>query len=687
MVQSALRNAGVFSLGAALAAACSSGRATPAPQPAPAAGPAAAATTAARETSAIPAGLRIQPSEAFTSALGRGTRTANGKPGPRYWQQYARYRLEAELQPTTKRLTGRGSVTYFNRSPDTLPEIYIQVYNNLFEPDAKRNQQTPKLGGVEFERVAVAGRAMSAVAKQGEPGYSIDGTVMQIRLPSPLLPGDSLSMDFAWQFRVPSETAPRGGQDSEVWYISYWYPQLAVYDDINGWQTDQYLGQAEFYMGYADYDVTLTLPTGWLVGATGTLRNPTEVLSSRVLARLDSARGSQTVVRVVTEQDRIDSAATMRGTGGRLTWHYTAANVRDFAWGASPRYLWDAVGASTGAGTVEIDAFYRPEGRRSYWDEAARYGRHSIEFYSKLLWPYPYPHMTAMDGPVGCGGMEYPMMTCIGGQWDSLSMQEVVTHEIGHMWFPMMVGSDEKRYTWMDEGLTQYLQSQSIPDFYKSIDDEEQNRKYYLQASQAGLEEPLMKYGDRYYNEVAFGVAGYYKPATVLVALREVLGRRTFEKAMQEYGRRWMNKHPTPFDFFNTIEDVSGRDLDWFWKTWFYETWQLDQAIGGVVTEGDSTRITIVNREKALMPVILAVGREGGKADTLTVPVEQWFGDRKEVTVAVPATPKVVRVELDPAHDFPDVNRGNGSWPRGAATAERRPRPTYGPGAGPSTRP
>jgi aminopeptidase N len=282
--------------------------------------------------------------------------------------------------------------------------------------------------------------------------------------------------------------------------------------------------------------------------------------------------------------------------------------------------------------------------------------------------------------------MEYPMMTCIGGQWDSLSMQEVVTHEIGHMWFPMMVGSDEKRYTWMDEGLTQYLQSQSIPDFYKSVDDEEQNRKYYLQASQAGLEEPLMKHGDRYYNELAFGVAGYYKPATVLVALREVLGRSTFEKAMQEYGRRWMNKHPTPFDFFNTIEDVSGRDLDWFWKTWFYETWQLDQAITGVVTEGDSTRITIVNREKALMPVILAVGRDGGKADTLTVPVEQWFGDRKEVTVTVPATPKVVRVELDPAHDFPDVNRGNGSWPRGAATAER-PRAGYGPGAGPSPRP
>jgi hypothetical protein len=391
---------------------------------------------------------------------------------------------------------------------------------------------------------------------------------------------------------------------------------------------------------------------------------------------------------VVTEQDKLDSAATARGTGGQLVWRYRATNVRDFAWGTSPRYLWDAVGASTGADTSTISAFYRPEGRRSYWDEAARYGRHSIEFFSKLLWPYPYPHMTAMDGPVGCGGMEYPMMTCIGGQWDSLTMQEVVTHEIGHMWFPMMVGSDEKRHTWLDEGLTQYLQSQSIPDFYKSLDDEEENRRIYFQVSQAGLEEPLMKHGDRYYNEAGFGVAGYHKPASVLVGLRVALGRDVFERAMREYGRRWMGKHPTPFDFWNTIEDVSGRDLDWFWKTWFYETWRLDQAVESVATEGDSTRIVVANRERAFMPVVLAVTREGGKADTVSVPVESWFDGRKEVTVTVPAAPKVTRVELDPSRDLPDVNRANDTWPRGAATAERRrPGPGYGPGAGPAPRP
>jgi hypothetical protein len=669
MVPPAFRPA-ALAFGAVFTAACSTGRTTPESRPAPAPGPAASADKAVDP--AIPAGLRIETGEAFTRAVQRGTRTNTGQPGPGYWQQYARYRLQAELQPVTKRLRGKGTITYLNRSPDTLPVVYVHAYNNLFAPDAKRNQQTPKLGGIEFTRVGVGGRAMSGVAKETEVGYSVDGTVMQIRLPEPLLPGDSLGLDFEWNFRIASETAPRGGQDGEVWYLAYWYPQVAVYDDVNGWQIDQYLGQAEFYMGYADYDVAVTVPAGWLVGATGALQNGTEVLSARTRARLDSVRTASSVIRVVTEQDKADSAVTARGTNGQLTWRYRAANVRDFAWGTSPRYLWDAAAAATGADTAAVYAFYRPEGRRSYWDEAARYSRHSIEFYSKLLWPYPYPHMTAMDGPVGCGGMEYPMMTCIGGQWDSLSMQEVVTHEIGHMWFPMMVGSDEKRFTWQDEGLTQYLQSQSIPDFYKSIDDEEENRRFYFQVAQAGMEEPLMKHGDRYYTDFAFGVAGYYKPASVLVGLREILGRDTFERAMREYGRRWTGKHPTPYDFWNTIEDVSGRDLDWFWKSWFYETWRLDQGIGEVVTEGDSTRIVVTNREKAIMPVILAITREGGEVDTLTVPAETWFDGRKEQTVTVAATPKVVRVELDPSHDLPDINRANDAWPRGAAAAGRR---------------
>lgn len=666
----------------AASVACSSAR-PPAPAPAPASNAGANRTgTAHAGTTEPPPAFRLEPSEAFTRAVSRGTRTTTGVPGPRYWQQYARYQLEAELHPLTKKLTGHGRVTYFNHSPDTLAVLYVQAYNNIFEPDARRVIQTPRLGGIEFQRVAVGGRRLAADPGEHEPGYRVDGTIMELRLPTPLPPGGTAELDFQWQFRVPSETAPRGGQDGEVWYLSYWYPQMAVYDDVNGWQIDQYLGRGEFYMGYADYDVSLTVPAGWLVEATGVLQNPGEVLSPQTRARLDSARTSAGVVHVVTDQDRADSLATVRSRGGRLTWHFKADSVRDVAWATSSRYNWDATYAITDSGaagrpdTAMIGALYRTEGRRSYWDEATRYARYSIEFYSHLLWPYPYPHMTAVDGPDGCGGMEFPMMTCIGGTWpDSTAMYEVVTHEIGHMWFPMMVGSDEKRYGWMDEGFTQYDQSQSMDAFFKNFDDEKRNRDFYLQVAEADREEPSMKPGDRYDTEFGFGVGTYYKPASVLVALRTILGRDTFERAFREYGRRWLGKHPMPADFFNTVNDVAGRDLDWFWREWFYETWKLDQAVASVEPAGaaggagaDSTAIVLENREKAVMPVPLAITREGGRIDSVTVPVSAWWGpnggEQKRYTLVVPATPKITRVEIDPAHALPDVDLGNDVWPR-----------------------
>ena len=662
----------------ALVAACSAGRPAPAAAPAPSPAPATGAVTAAPTASSLPPALRLEIPEMFTRAVARGTRTTTGVPGPNYWQQYARYRLEAELNPVLKRITGRGRVVYFNRSPDTLPVVYVQAYQNLFRPDARRNQQTPKLGGIDFDKVVVGGKALSDLAKADEPGYTVNGTVMEIRLPAPLAPRDSLVMDFQWQFRVQSETAPRGGQDGEVWFISYWYPQMVVYDDVNGWQTDQYLGRGEFYMGYADYDVKITLPVGWVMDATGTLENPAEVLSAQTRARLDSARTATGIVHVVTEKDKADSVATASSASGRLTWHWTARDVRDFDWGTSPRYLWDATRAVTDSAdgrvlsSALISTFYRPEGVRSYWDEAARYARHSVWFYSRKLWPYPYPHMTAMDGPDGCGGMEFPMLTCISGTYDSLTMYEVVTHEIGHMWFPMMVGSDEKRYAWMDEGFTQYDQSQSMADFFKHFDDEARNRNYYLRGAEAGYEEDMMKPADKYGDDESYGVAAYWKPATVLVALREVLGRDTFEKAFREYGRRWLGKHPTPWDFWNTFDDVSGRDLSWFWKEWFYETWKLDQALDTVRTDGDSVDIVLENRGRIDMPVPLAITREGGAVERVQVPASVWFNGDRRYVYRIAATPKVIKVELDPDRAYPDMDRADQIWPRGTGVRRRR---------------
>jgi hypothetical protein len=568
-------------------------------------------------------------------------------------------------------MTGKGTIRYFNRSPDTLRTVYVQLLQNIYAPGAKHDTNVPwSVEGITLNRVAAQGTDLTATGGEG-PGYEVNGTIMRLRLPQPLMPGGSADFAFEWKLRVPPDGAPRGGQDGEVYFMNYWYPQMAVYDDINGWQIDQYLGNAEFYMGYGNYDVSLTVPAGWLVTATGTLQNPEQVLTAQTRARLDSARAGHAVVHVVTDRDREPGKSTTTGANGQLTWRFHAENVRDVAWATSSRYLWDAttaaVGDAKGDGkqdTTLIQSFWRPEQRANHWDESARYGQHSIEFFSKYLWPYPYPYMTAVDGPGSCGGMEYPMMTCIGGQWDTLGLYEVVTHEIGHMWFPMMVGSDEKRFAWMDEGLTQFDQSQSMADFFKGFDDEARNRKNYLDFSSVAGEVELMHHGDRFPSYGSYAVAAYYKPATALVALRGVLGRDLFHKAYVEYIRRWRYKHPSPWDFFETFEDVSGRDLSWFWRTWFFETWRLDQAIDSVSTVGDSLDVTIGNRGKAPMPVPLVVTRTDGRTDTVTVPVDVWLGGAKKTDVKVAKEPAIKSIEIDPGRDFPDVDRDNQRWPR-----------------------
>jgi hypothetical protein len=607
-------------------------------------------------------------------AVQNGTRTRTGAPGEKYWFQHTAYLLRAELSPETRTLSGTGAVAYSNRSPHTLRRVAFHIHPNLFAPNAIRNRFVPVTTGAELQRVSAQNVNMRQVpvADTTSTGYSVGGTIMWITLPVPLAPGSSATFEFQWSYVIPPDGAPRTGTDGETFFVAYWYPQVAVFDDVNGWQTDHYMGNAEFYMGYADYDVSLTVPAGWLVGATGTLQNSNDVLSEQTRTRLRQASSSREVVQVVAPADRAAGVSTTLGNNGKLTWRFTASNVRDFAWGTSASYLWDATMAIAGdvngdgrQDNTSIHTFYRPEKVQWAWDQSARYSQFSIDFLSDYLWPYPYSHMTVMDGMVSCGGMEYPMITCIGGQRDTLSLFGVTVHEIAHMWFPMQVGSDEKRHSWQDEGLTRYNQAQAMRAFFNGYDLETIARDRYLNLARADGEVELMRHGDAYpIGTPAFNVASYDKQATILAALRGLLGEQLFLKAYREYGRRWVNKHPTPYDFWYTFDEVSGQDLSWFWSTWYFEKWILDQAIESVFQGGPDLRITVADRALAPMPVLLAITYTDGIVERREVNVDAWLTGARRIEVHVAARGSVAKVEIDPDGIFPDIDRTNQTWIR-----------------------
>jgi hypothetical protein len=626
---------------------------------------------------AAPKELRPLPypvfeTHAFANAVARGTRTRVGEPGPNYWQQYSHYAIDAELVPATSRINGRESVRYYNRSPDTLRTLWIELDQNLFAPSSPRVVEVPVTGGTEILRVAAFGQALAS--RDTGVGYRVFGTNMVLRLPRALTPHDSVDLDIAWAFQLPPDGAPREGTTGDVFMVAYWYPRIAVYDDVNGWQNDPYLGAAEFYMGYGDYDVNVTVPQGWLVAATGELTNPNEVLSKQTRDRLDQARRSTEVVHVVREQDRGVGAnkATLTGFDKALTWRFRARNVRDFDWGASPNYLWDATVAVVGdrdgdsrPDTTRINTFYRPSARKWSWDLSGAYERNVVEFLSTYLWPYPWPQMTALEGPVSCSGMEYPMLTCIGGPRDTLLLYSVQVHETAHMWFPMQVGSDERRYAWQDEGVTRFNQAQGMQAFFKGYDREGPARENYLGFARTDGEVPLMRPGDQYpYDTPAYGIASYDKMATNMRALRALLGDSVFLAAYRTYGLRWQYKHPTPYDFFNTFNSLAGRDLSWFWRTWWYETWTLDQAIGTVQTVNGKLDVTIEDRGLAPMPVRLAITRRDGRVERREIPVDVWLTGAKKYSFTLDAPETVTAIEIDPELAFPDIDRSNNKWTR-----------------------
>jgi hypothetical protein len=464
-----------------------------------------------------------------------------------------------------------------------------------------------------------------------------------------------------------------GHSDREMYYIAYWFPKLAVFDDIRGWDGDPYLGGAEFYDAFADYRVELTVPANWTVMATGELRNPTAVFSDKTLARMSEAATSDAVIAVATEEDRSEGTVTASPDSGALTYRFHADNVRDFTWTTSDTQLWNATSAVVpdrdGDGEsdrVAIHSFWRPY-RAPIWLDQAQYGKDAIEFLSRETGlAYPWPHMTSVEGAdiIG-GGMEFPMMTLIG-PYDERGKDRlfgVTVHELAHMWTPLIIGSNEKRHAWMDEGFASFLTNQAMPEYRPELDNaEDGSRDGYLRTALAEAEGAMMTHGDYY--EVGYGTASYAKPATMLVTLRNLLGDEVFNGAVETYFQEWAFKYPAPWDFFATLERASGRDLDWFWSSWYYETWTLDHAVASV-TDGPNGPVVVIEDHGFIpMPTHVHVLTATAGQLEFAVPVQHWLSGETSYSLELSeSVGEVLEVHIDPDHLFPDIDRTNNDWP------------------------
>jgi len=610
---------------------------------------------------------------------GNEYRSGSGAPGPRYWQQRADYVLRGTLDTAAKSLKGEETIHYVNNSPDTLHFVWLQVEQNAFKDGSLNSYVFPatsRFGARNFEGGDVIDHLDQLSGKSGKKALTsrVDGTMMKVDLASPLAPGASTSLSIGWHFDIPEHGADRMGRDGALFELAQWYPRLAVYDDLRGWNTEPYLGQGEFYLEYGDYDMYVTVPAGYIVAATGTLANPAEVLTPTEIARLKQASGSATPVHIIT-QDELASGAARKTKSGTLTWHFKANKVRDAVWSASPDYMWDA---SSWNGHMAY-GYYRPSAIDT-WKDAADMSRMSIQEYSERWFPYPWPQISAVEGSIS--GMEYPMLAMENKSADKYDLYNVITHEIGHMWYPMIVGSNEREHMWQDEGFNTFInyfsEARRFPEKGTQTQRAQNDMELVEQYMGGGADRPLEINPDRI-DPRLLGENAYVKTAVGLQLLREeILGHEAFDDAFRTYTARWAFKHPSPTDFFHTMENVSGRRLDWFFREWFIENPLFDQAIDTVVTQprGDTTQVAVVygNRARGVLPIHARFTFSDGTTQDFDYPAEVWSTNTVHYLRHYEFPGKrVTRIELDPDKRLPDIDRGNNAWGSGAPKVTPHP--------------
>ena len=604
-------------------------------------------------------------------------RTASGAPGHAYWQQRADYTMRASLDEANRSLTGSGTITYHNNSPDTLKYLWLQLDQNIYKKDSgarttvalpSREAWAQARGpeqGVKFDtiRTLLTGDSFDGGYKisnvrdgGGRPlKYTINGTMMRIDLPTPLKPGARVSFGLDWSYNI-NEQKVLGGRSgyekfedgNDLFEIAQWFPRMAAYYDVYGWQHKQFLGAGEFTLEFGDYDVRITVPADHVVASTGELQNPGEVLTAAQRDRLNQARTAKKPVIVVTQAEA--EAKEKQRAAGTKTWHFKAKNVRDFAFASSRKFIWDAQGVKSGDTNVMAMSYYPKEGNPLWEKYSTAAIIHTIEQYNKYSFDYPYPTSISVNGPVG--GMEYPMITFNGprpvkdkktgeltySKRTKYGLIGVIIHEVGHNYFPMIVNSDERQWTWMDEGLNSFLQSLAQEAWEENWDEMRGDPRTIVGYMRSQNQVPIMTNSE---SLLQFGNNAYAKPAAALNILREtILGRELFDFAFKEYSERWKFKRPTPADFFRTMEDASGTDLDWFWRGWFYTTDPVDISVDGISEYTISSKDPEVEKawaraRKQSEPISITDQRNKGMTRKVDVQPElkDFYNENDEFTV------------------------------------------------------
>ncbi len=636
--------------------------------------------SAQQATTPAPA-TNYNPAEAFGPLFytqnGNEFRSANGAPGPKYWQNRVDYNITANLDENKNMVNGTVTITYKNNSPDKLSYLWLQLDQNTFKETSRGYAVTPSRsrygaqgekfdGGYKIQNISVAQKAGAVKFTS-----TVEDTRMQIRLDQPLAPnGDLITIKMDYSYIVPKEGSDRTGhlttKNGEIFAIAQWFPRMCVYDDVIGWNTLPYWGGGEFYCEYGDINFAITAPASHIVMGSGELLNPAEVFTPEQLKRWNAAKLSDATVHIRSEAEVTDPKS--RPAKDKLTWKFKIVNARDAAWASSKAFVLDAARYKLPSGKTGLAVSAQPvesNGVDSY-GRGVEYVKSTIEHYSSKWFEYPYP--MAVNVATNIGGMEYPGIVFCGWKAKKASAWGVIDHEFGHTWFPMIVGSNERKYGWMDEGFNTFINGISKKNFNNGEYAGPPADFHKIGKSVIGnpIYENIMQMPDGM-AERNIGVNLYSKPGWGLDILRnQILGEDRFDYAFRQYIKNWAFKHPTPFDFFRSMENGAGEDLAWFWRSWWLNSWKMDQGIAGVeaVKQGDKLEgynIRIVNLEKMPMPIILQIKTKSGKTETVKVPVDVWMKNTSWL-VRFPSTEEIESVTLDPDKVLPDSNPDNDTW-------------------------